>query len=535
MNPYAAPCAILCASLLSFCASAAPPTLHFEKSIGDARGKSIDNCFAAAGEDGWDYLLMANGRIATFSPDGRYAGSLETEQKGASSYISIHKRLILAGDFKSDYAWLMQPQRKGAAPGSFESPKMAVEDNAGSIYVADFGNSRIQIFAKGKRNAPESILPLKGKPLTIAEQSGVLAIALDDGTISLWRKSGGVFSQFASMKAEQAVSLAFANGGKCLLAAFRDSLKKYSIAGTQIMEQATLSTPYMAQWPDVFLRDTSFINSPDGRIYYIADSSGKLLSLDPSSDAIRELGSLPPRTHSFAIAPDGALFSVGMDGSDGKAFIHRLQLANGKLEDLGMFNPEPLFKEPVVQVSALLPDSDGGVYVRVVEEGSKKGWPALCFKKAYQSAKPKDFLDFGSLYAVRTRFSPWDCSYSLKFDGERNIIIAARALVGVYKVSRDGKILGRQASSRKAELTRSSSAIPATPRPTAKAGFGSQTPSSTKSSACLRRGSSSMNMGRAQTSTTSRALGSTSPAPLPWRRLAASSSSMSETPGTSAS
>ena len=99
-----------------------------------------------------------------------------------------------------------------------------------------------------------------------------------------------------------------------------------------------------------------------------------------------------------------------------------------------------LSKDAAVPIWGLLPDSDGGVYVRVVEEGYRKGWPALAIKKVYPDGRMEPFLDFGELYAVRRTFGPWECVYSLQFDAQRNIILAALPLQAVYQVAPGGKI-----------------------------------------------------------------------------------------------
>ena len=52
----------------------------------------------------------------------------------------------------------------------------------------------------------------------------------------------------------------------------------------------------------------------------------------------------------------------------------------------------------------------------------------------------ESFLDFGELYAVRRTFGPWECVYSLQFDAQHNVILAALPLQAVYQVAPNGKI-----------------------------------------------------------------------------------------------
>ena len=105
-----------------------------------------------------------------------------------------------------------------------------------------------------------------------------------------------------------------------------------------------------------------------------------------------------------------------------------------------MFGPSPLYGDRGAPIWAVLPDRDGGVYVRVIEGGYRKGWPAFTLKKVHADGTAETILDLGSLYAVRTRFHPASSTGNLVFDRDGNIILAATMHVSVMKFSPSGQV-----------------------------------------------------------------------------------------------
>ena len=83
-------------------------------------------------------------------------------------------------------------------------------------------------------------------------------------------------------------------------------------------------------------------------------------------------------------APTARAIVVGYADPEGKVRINTYRVQPDGLKPLGTTAfRQTLSKDPAVPIWGLLPDSDGGVYVRVVEEGYQKGWPALAIKKIY--------------------------------------------------------------------------------------------------------------------------------------------------------
>jgi hypothetical protein len=89
----------------------------------------------------------------------------------------------------------------------------------------------------------------------------------------------------------------------------------------------------------------------------------------------------------------------------------------------------------------LLPSADGGLYVRVIEEGYRKGWPALTFKRVMPDGRALPFLDLGELYARRRTFHPAEMAYSLKPAPDGNLLLAALPYVAVLKLTPEGRVV----------------------------------------------------------------------------------------------
>jgi hypothetical protein len=120
--------------------------------------------------------------------------------------------------------------------------------------------------------------------------------------------------------------------------------------------------------------------------------------------------------------------------------VHQYKLESDGLHKLGQYVEQELYQNSRVPVWGLLWDQDG-LLVRIVEEGFKKGWPALTIKRLLPDGQTRPFLDFGYLYAVRDKFHPSVATYAMKHDWDGNIVLTARPLKAVYKITPEGTIL----------------------------------------------------------------------------------------------
>jgi YVTN family beta-propeller protein len=80
---------------------------------------------------------------------------------------------------------------KGSDRGLFENPVGVAQGPGGNLYVADNGNSRVQVFdAAGK---VLRVIKLKTRPLDVAvDSSGRLFVCTDDGNkVSVFSADGG--------------------------------------------------------------------------------------------------------------------------------------------------------------------------------------------------------------------------------------------------------------------------------------------------------------------------------------------------------
>jgi hypothetical protein len=430
------------------------PRLQFARIIGDARGKCLDNLSVAVTDEGKTYLLMRSGRVAVFGPQDAYLKS----EKVALSWPQEHYclagqgRRVFLGHYRQDFPWVFSPQRRGQAAGRFESPSCVALDPRGNVYVADAGNRRVQVFTAVNTETPEQVVPLPARPIAVSARDNLLAVLTDEQSLSVFEQVGGQFSLRTSLKVGRGGRAVAIGPNEDLLVAFEQSLKRYELKGGVLKKKGVVSPALTDDWPGFFPAGVPMTLGPDGEIWFAADTQGAILSLNPNTDQvrIRLRGVYRPLT-------------VGFDKGN-KIYVGGSALPKAQGPCLSVFpegEPQPkaepfplsglLYQETGVPVWGLLcaggasasggPDSDGGVYVRVVEQGYLKGWPALTFKKVYPDGAMKPFLDFGPLYAVRATFHPTAAAYSLQGDGEGNILLAAIPLRAVLKVTAAGKIL----------------------------------------------------------------------------------------------
>ncbi|MFZ2657763.1 MAG: hypothetical protein WAX69_22710 [Victivallales bacterium] len=441
------------ACLTGLCAIADDiPRLEFQKIIGDMRGRGMQNLSVTVADDGAAYLLMSEGRIAVFNPDGKYARSLDVRLTWPFNhqYISAWGRRVLLGDYKKDYPWVFSERRAGDAPGRFRNPSMAAPDKDGALYVADTGNSRVQVFDAGKENSPGHVISLNAKPLRLDVRNGTLALLLDDQTLRVLDLKNSPDMELGCVKTGPGAVAVALTPDHAVLVAFntgpdRNFLKKYQIdkESGKLKESSTIAPSYIDQWPNLYPVGMPMTSAPDGSIWFATSYFGRILALDPVTDKItekiRSLGSYPL---CVGFGSDGKLFVGGSAKSkSGGRRIQTMPLDDPASPATEFPNDKDLYNEDGVPVWSILPDKDGGVFVRIIEEGYQKGWPAMTIKKVLADGTMKPFVDFGHLYAKRTTFHPAGTVYSMQFDRNGDIILAALPLVAVYRIAPDGKIV----------------------------------------------------------------------------------------------
>lgn len=425
------------------------PRLQLERILGDLRGKGMDNLSVVATEDGSVYLLMRSGRVAVFDAQGRYRASerLPVTWPQDDFYLAAEGKRVFLGHYRHDFPWVFSPKRRGEARGRFRDPAGVALDGQGRVFVADRGNRRVQVFSAQDRETPVEVIDLPAAPYALAVRGDLLAVLTDDQSLILLRAVGGGFiaqssvrlgpaARAVALRPDSAIFVAF-NGGPNLY-----QLKRYEFKEGVLRESAVVAPSYMDEWPGFFPAGVPLVTGSDGHIWFATDLHGEVLSLDPRTDRVqrRLKGLHRPLCVGFAEQGRVCIGGFPAPGTEGPILSVFSSAAPksrpGSLPEMGL-----LYKERNVPVWSILPDRDGGVYVRVVEEGYQKGWPALALKKVYADGTMRPFLDFGHLYAVRTTFGPWEGVYSLQFDREGNLLMAAVPLVSVLKVSPKGEIL----------------------------------------------------------------------------------------------
>ncbi len=439
--------------LLLFSASAVAgettPSLTFVKQIGNAQGRSLNNISVDTGAEGQAYLLQSSGRIVVFNTDGAYKKSLHADLQRLNwrhrqRYLAHNNAYLLTGTCEEDYPWVYAADNAGVTPGRFSNPQSARADRDGYVYVADCGNKRVQMFSPQDHTTPVQIIPLSFQPV-------VVAVGDFDG-MRLLAVGGNAGFELFSITETEATSLAkheipslkaLTIGGPFdshVLAATSDSLLSFTLEDNELVEGEIISLPYNDQWPNVFRWNAAFVKAADGRIYFPTDTDNRLLALDPAADVITVAGKLPYRTKAIAFGPSQTLHSSNYEKLRGGHIIHKFTPSGNSLMPAGDLVNTPLYANDHVPVWGMLWHQDG-MLVRVLEPGYQKGWTALAIKQITADGQLKPFLDFGQLFAIRTRFSPWEATYSFKHDRDGNLIFTARPLKAVYKISPEGAVI----------------------------------------------------------------------------------------------
>lgn len=436
---------------LCFTPTFAAPTLSLERILGDTRGRQFPGQWlsVAIAPSGTAYLLANRGTVALYDAQGQY---LRTERVPLRWPLT-HKYLcpvgsrVFSGDARQDFPWVFSPERVGSDPGRFQDPSgVALDAAASQVYVADTGNSRIQRFSLDDSGAPNLVLPLPAKPTAVAVHELLLAVLTADQALSLYDLSGAEPQLRASLRiGADARRVALGPGGAALVVCQDGQVLRFTYAGGKLTDAGVLAQSAMADWPQVFPASVPLETGPDGNLWFATDTFGKLLSLDPVTDKITDRGPAPYRTLCVGFGTGHTLYLGGYPPADG-ASLTLLQLP--ALNNLRPFpTTGTLYRESGAPIWGLLPAPDGTVYVRVVEEGYQKGWPALALKRVSPDGKSQPFLDFGNLYGKRTTFAPSELRYAMAFAADGTVVLTATALQAVYKVTPEGKIVWEASAS----------------------------------------------------------------------------------------
>jgi outer membrane protein assembly factor BamB len=423
------------------------PSLHFVKSIGDVRGKSLDNIAISIGMDGGAYLLQNHGRVVIFDKDGAYTKSLEVDMTKLNwrhhfRYMTVLGQNVLLGTCEQDYPWVYDAKRVGDKPGEFASPRNVTADETGRTFVADTKNKRIQIFSPGNIQKPEQIVALDFEPSLVAvkqQPEKTLMLVGDNQRVQLLSVSNKSQQVIATHKIRNLSALAIdiTQGNKTYLAT-NNELFTYVVSEGKFTDQKLVAPSYHKQWPAIYMWDVSFESYTDGKIYFASDNYARLNVLNPADDSVKIVGELPWRARTIAFGPNHEIYAAREE--DKKVHIEKFILSSNGLEKAGRYIEQSLYDNQRVPVWGMLWDKDG-LLVRVVEEGHKKGWPALAIKRVMPDGQFKPFLDFGHLFAVRAKFHPSVATYAMQHDQDGNIVFAAMPLKAVYKVTSVGTII----------------------------------------------------------------------------------------------
>lgn len=425
-------------------APAPVPRFHFVKNVGDMRGMGVHNLSVAVTASGRTYLLMQSGRIAVFDAGGRYLHSLHRDTPWPPERWSLATRdeQVFLCDARADFPFLRSARRQGTAPGRFASPRAAVVARTGNLFVADTGNNRVQVFADGTATRLISTLQLQKPPTALAVRNQRLGVVLDRSEARVYTLHGRRFTlQARGEVGPFAQALALGPNGD-LFVAFNGKpdhyeLKRYRLTGPALEPAGTVAPSFMDEWPNFFPAPVPLTTGPGGRIWFAARDRGTVLSLDPRTDevTVRLTGLDDPTAVAFT---GGGQLLVAVRHATVLAFDRAAATGTGATP-VRAWNR--LYDEALVPIWGLLAAPDGSLLLRVVEKGWRKGWPAFTVEKVGPRGKGTTFLDFGPLFARRTRFAPWEGFYALAVDGAGDILMAVHPLLSVVKVNAAGQVV----------------------------------------------------------------------------------------------
>lgn len=446
MNQLFARILLLLASTLPgyFAAGEEPPSLVFEKCIGDMRGLSRDNVSVTVTKQGRIALLMASGRVAIFNPDGTYRHSLQMDLSRLDwhhrfRYLAADGETLMAGTSEEDAPWVYAPARCGNSPNQFQQPSQTIRAEDGRVFVADSGNKRIAVYLPNQFDEPQQLISVSFPPIFLAVKGELLAVG--DGnsfTIYTLKENQTTLLNHTSLPKLRGLAL-FDLNEPAVLAITEDALLKYSINAEKSAKPSVLSPSYRTRWPQMFPSEVAMTVGNDGCVYFSAEDEGRLLALNPADDSIREVGVLPKKTKAIAQGADGVWFSGRNSGHRGDARIWAHPNNNGQLGEVTAYGGV-LYDEPNVPVWSILPDS-GGILVRVLETGYQKGWPAFNILRVMPDGSVQPFHDFGHLYGHRATFSPWELTYSIKHDNNQAVLLCSPGLLAVCKMDSAGGLI----------------------------------------------------------------------------------------------
>ena len=383
------------------------------------RGAGMHNLSVAVDDAGQLVLLMEEERVAIFGPNGAYRKCLDA-QPGVADHRQVHRDCRSAhpyGRLPAGLSLGLLGRAPGRVAGQVQESCHGDSGRPRTHLRCRSGQRTRRIFDGNNHLTPQRIVKLPGGagPLALALRGTLVATVTDRNSLLLLE---------LAQDADSAGRCAGHGRGAAVrgLRSGRDHFRQRSTArptatvcddtnaGPVRWWKRPSLPPLMAKWPNLFPAATPMVAGPQGQIWFATDLYDKLLSLDPRSDTVRERGVPPWRTVALGFAHDGTLYTVGGSDKAGNTRISTFRVSGEGLQSLGAIPARSaLSTDANMPIWGLLPDDDGGVYVRVVEPGYEKGWPALAIKKCTLTATMKPWLDFGPLYAKRRAFGPWEC------------------------------------------------------------------------------------------------------------------------------
>ncbi|MFZ2654201.1 MAG: hypothetical protein WAX69_04750 [Victivallales bacterium] len=413
--------------------------LEFVKAIGDVRGKSWNIISVDVDARGNIYLLSMDGRVMIFDHGGKYQKSLKTASLSNSHYYArAMLGRILIGNYRSDFPWVFNGE-KGSAPGSFDHPSMVAIDDECRTYVCDTANKRIQIFPSLDGGNPINVLSLDGQPSAVAVRDGRMAVITRNGELLLYSMDGNNPVLQASGRIGGGGTSVCIEPGGGILVAFNGpggSLMRFAVSGGHVNKTAVIAPSVMEQWPNIFTFRVPLTRGTDNEIWFATDTYGKILSLDPKTDTVKERIKGLYRPLCVGFWEDGSVFVSGWPRGDSKR-TEILVFDGTQLDGKGKsFLPEdktfPSRQQPNFSI---LPDKDGGVYTRVFD---KDDWTGFIIKKLFPDGRETPVVDTKTMTRTRARNG---FEYSLQYTAEGDILLANHVYGSVVKMSREGKVL----------------------------------------------------------------------------------------------